>query len=310
MIDDFVAQANQLPGEFSQNLSLERYNSWRVGGPGEYVYLPKSIEDLQQFISIIPNDMPITWLGLGSNTLIRDGGVKGAVIVTQGRMSTIEVRDDNRLYAEAGASCAQVARFGARNNLTGAEFLAGVPGTMGGALAMNAGCFGSETWEFIESVTMLTREGKLQTLTADAFEIGYRSVARPVDGWFISAVLKLTPGVKEESLGKIRVLLDSRAASQPTGEHSCGSVFRNPANDYSGRLVEACGLKDYHIGGAKVSPKHANFILNTGAATAAEIEELIFFVQKQVNDKFGVELKCEVKVIGQLATGVKNGQAA
>lgn len=299
MIKHWIAAANDLPGEFSENLPLNKFTSWRVGGPGDFVYRPETIIDCGQLLKIVPADVPVTWLGLGSNTLIRDGGLPGLTIITQGRLGEVSMADEHTIYAEAGVSCAQVARFSARQNLQGAEFLAGVPGTMGGALRMNAGCFGSETWEFVDAVTLINRQGEiLHKLSAD-FTVGYRSVSLPPETWFVAATLKLTPGDKAESLAKIRQLLDSRANTQPTGDHSCGSVFRNPEGDYSGRLIEASGLKGLQKGGAEVSTKHANFIINQGEATATDIEQLILHVQQQVQQNFGIELQQEVKIIGR-----------
>ncbi len=296
---DFVTSAKLLAGEFTESLPLKRFTSWRVGGPGEFSYRPKTIADLALFMQLVPPSLPITWIGLGSNILIRDGGIKGVVIITQGKLNRVEQQDAHHVRAEAGASCAQVARFCARQNLSNVEFLAGVPGTMGGALAMNAGCFGGETWQYVDSVEILTRSGDIETKSTSAFRVSYREVILPVDEWFIACILRLRAGNKADSLSKIRGLLDRRAATQPTSEHSCGSVFRNPEGDYSARLIEACGLKGYRIGNASVSSKHANFIVNNGCATAAEIEKLIFYVRNSVNDKFGIMLKPEVHIIGE-----------
>ena len=296
---DFIASVQSVKGEFAENMPLKRFTSWRVGGVGEFSYRPTCIDDLAQFMRLVPPSLPMTWIGLGSNVLIRDGGIKGVVIITQGRLIGVEQIDNNCVKAQAGASCAQVARFCARQGLSNAEFLAGVPGTMGGALAMNAGCFGGETWEYVDSVDVLTRAGKIETKPASAFQAAYREVIRPLDEWFIACILRLQAGDKAESLSTIRGLLDRRAATQPTSDHSCGSVFRNPEGDHSARLIEACGLKGYRIGNAGVSSKHANFIVNHGCATAADIEKLIFYVQDCVNDKFGIMLQPEVHMIGE-----------
>lgn len=298
MSKTWVSAAKQLPGSFAEDFPLSKFTSWRVGGPAEYVYRPTTIEDCQRLLGMIPTAIPVTWLGLGSNTLIRDGGIAGVVIITQGRLSNVLQLGEQQIYAEAGASCAQVARFSARSNLQGAEFLAGIPGTIGGALAMNAGCYGSETWTFVEKVKLINRQGELFDQFPTDFKIGYRSVSLPSDTWFVAATLTLAPGSKATALTTIRNLLDSRANSQPTGDHSCGSVFRNPEGDYSGRLIEACGLKGLQQGGAQVSVKHANFIVNHGTASATDIEQLITQVQQQVQEKFGILLHREVKIIG------------
>lgn len=298
MIEQWVKQAKALPGKFFENLMLNQYTSWRIGGPGEFVYCPQSIVDCQQLLASVPETVPITWLGLGSNTLIRDGGVPGLVLITQRSLSAITILDQQRLYVEAGAACAQVARISARQHLKGIEFLAGIPGTIGGALAMNAGCFGHEIWQYVLEAIMIDRQGQLQHHSAKDFEIGYRSVSIPQTRGFLAATLQLVPGNKEQSLAIIRELLNRRADTQPTGEHNCGSVFRNPKGDYAGRLIEASGLKGYVIGDAAVSTKHANFIINRGHATSSDIEALIQEIQQRVLQQFAIELQPEVKVIG------------
>lgn len=294
----------QLPGELTQRLPLSQYTSWRAGGSSQWAYRPASLEDCQTLLSHVPADVPVTWLGLGSNTLVRDGGLPGLLVITQGRLATLKYlgEDKHEVLVEAGVSCAQVARFCARHDLAGAEFLAGVPGTMGGALAMNAGCFGCETWDLVRSATLIDRHGVLHEYMPADFTIRYRHVVLPEDMWFVSAKLGLLPGDKATALGKIRTLLDRRAKTQPTSDHSCGSVFCNPSHDYAGRLIEAAGLKGYQVGGAEVSLKHANFIVNRGLATALDIEQLIQHVQAAVAEKFGIVLQTEVKIIGQLAS--------
>jgi UDP-N-acetylmuramate dehydrogenase len=211
----------------------------------------------------------------------------------------LEVYKDEALKVESGVACARVARFAARNGLCGAEFLAGIPGTMGGALAMNAGAFGAETWDRVSEVETVDRRGSVRTRKPAEFEIGYRHVQRPEGEWFLAAFLKLQTGDGDAALQEIQSLLEKRAATQPVGLPSCGSVFRNPAGDYAARLIEAAGLKDFHIGGACVSRKHANFIINTGAATAGEIEELINTVRDRVEEASGIRLQTEVHIVGE-----------
>ena len=230
--------------------------------------------------------------------MVRDCGVAAVVIATQGRLTGFDKVTDNIVRIEAGVACAKAARGCARNSLTGVEFLAGVPGTIGGALAMNAGCFGGETWNHVIKVETVNRKGEIIERTPDEFEIAYRSVVKPADEWFLAGYFQLSPGDKDKSLQQIRELLDRRASTQPTGEPSCGSVFRNPPGDHSARLIEACGLKNYAIGGARVSPKHANFIVNDGNASAADIEQLINHVRQEVEAAHGVCLIPEVHIIG------------
>jgi UDP-N-acetylmuramate dehydrogenase len=206
--------------------------------------------------------------------------------------------DKETVYVEAGVPCAHVAKFCAEKGLVGAEFLAGIPGTMGGALKMNAGAFGGETWTLVESVETLNVQGGINVRNADDYAISYRSVKGHDSEWFISATLKLAQGDSSVSLQKIKSLLDKRAQTQPTNQPSCGSVFKNPEGDFAARLIEVTKLKGYRIGGACVSEKHANFIVNTGTATAKDIENLIKYVQRKVQYLHGVALQTEVCVIG------------
>jgi UDP-N-acetylmuramate dehydrogenase len=285
-------------GIVHQNVSLANYTSWRVGGIAKKLYLPADIDDLKKFVQTIPSQEPILFIGLGSNLLIRDGGVDGTTIITQRSLNKLSLLETNLVRAEAGVSCAQMARFCARNNLEGIEFLAGIPGTIGGALAMNAGCSGGETWEYVEKVETIDFAGKHHTRLANAYQVGYRSVTQPQPEWFVAGYFRLRCGKKEDSLEKIRQLLERRAATQPTNEPSCGSVFRNPPGDYAGRLIEACDLKGLIVGGASVSNKHANFIVNQGNATASDIETLINRVKNSVAEAFGIHLIQEVRIVG------------
>ncbi|MCB1802800.1 MAG: UDP-N-acetylmuramate dehydrogenase [Gammaproteobacteria bacterium] len=290
-------QQPMLRGELRLDEPLLRYNTWRVGGAAKRMYLPADVDDLAQFLATLPPDEPLLWLGLGSNLLIRDGGFDGTVILLLGRMNAIEI-DNTRVRVEAGAACAKVARECARAGLTGAAFLAGIPGTMGGALAMNAGAFGGETWPIVSAATTIDRAGLVHRRAADEFTFGYREVHGPADEWFIDCTLALAHGDVASEQAAIRALLDRRAATQPTGQPSCGSTFRNPPGDHAARLIEACGLKGYRIGGAEVSPKHANFIINTGDASAADIESLVEHVRNEVERCQGVRLQTEVRMVG------------
>lgn len=292
-----------LRGELRHDEPLARYTSWRVGGPADRLYKPADLDDLAFFLSTLPPREPLLWLGLGSNLLVRDGGVRGTVIALSGALNEITLLPDNRIRAEAGVACAKLARFAADANLTGCEFLAGIPGTLGGALAMNAGAWGGETWTCVETVETLDRRGRRHLREADEYQVAYRSVITPVEEWFTAATFRLTPGDGKAGKARIRALLAERAERQPTGVASCGSVFRNPPGDHAGRLVEAAGLKGHRIGGAQVSEKHANFILNTGDATAADLEALILHVQTTVQARFDVRLEPEVRMVGEPLEG-------
>lgn len=288
-----------LRGEMRLDEPLSRHTSWRVGGPARCFYRPADREDLLLFLRQLDADEPLHWLGLGSNLLVRDGGISGTVIATKGTLAGCEWRSDKTLYVEAGVSCAKVAREAARAGLCGVEFLAGIPGTLGGALAMNAGAFGGETWETVRWVETVDRYGEVRRRAPTDFDIGYRHVNGPAGEWFLSAELALEVGDTAAAQQQIKQLLERRAATQPTSQPSCGSVFRNPPGDYAARLIEAAGLKGKQIGGAQVSQKHANFIINTGAATADDIERLISVVQQEVEKQSGVVLVTEVHRIGE-----------
>jgi UDP-N-acetylmuramate dehydrogenase len=290
-------------GELRSNEPLARHTSWRVGGPARHFYRPLDLQDLCAFLQALDPQEPLLWLGLGSNLLVRDGGFPGTVIQTRGALTELEWLDDTTLRAGAGVTCARVARETARRGLTGAEFLAGIPGSMGGALAMNAGAFGGETWSHVAAVETVDRRGRLHRRTPDEFRIAYRTVEGVADEWFVAARLVLARGDSAQAQEAIRALLAQRAASQPTDQFSCGSVFRNPPGDHAARLIEAAGLKGRRLGGAQVSDKHANFIINTGDATAADIETLLNQVQGSVEQQFGVRLDPEVRIVGEAEAG-------
>ncbi len=297
-----IAVLNALRGKLLHNEPLAKYTSWRVGGPADRFYRPADREDLKRLLVTLPADEPLFWMGLGSNLLVRDGGFRGTVIHTAQCLNVMRSTACHRLYVESGVPCAHVARYCAQRGWSGAEFLAGIPGTMGGALAMNAGAFGGETWRLVEQVTTVDRAGRCHIRTADAFDVGYRSVKVPEGEWFLAADLLLPEGDPDEASQKIRSLLAQRAQTQPIGAASCGSVFRNPPGDYAARLIECCGLKGFCIGGACISEKHANFILNIGGASAADIEDLIRHVMDEVERQQGVRLETEVRIVGEPET--------
>ena len=286
-------------GEFRCGEPLARHSSWRCGGPAERWFEPADRAELLAFLASDAVD-PLFWLGLGSNVLIRDGGVRGTVISTA-RLDRLEWLDDSHLYAEAGVPCARLARAAAAKDRAGLEFLAGIPGTLGGALRMNAGALGGETWQFVEWAEMVDRGGHVERHPRAAFEVGYRHVRAPQPGWFLGAVLHLPDGAQGQGGERIRQVLAQRGATQPTGKASCGSVFKNPPGDYAGRLIEQCGLKGQRIGGCEVSTVHANFIVNDEGARAADIERLVLFVQATVRARTGVELVPEVQFVGEPA---------
>ncbi len=288
-------------GQLLLNEPLADYTTWRVGGLAKVLYKPTGIKDLSFFLKTLDKTEPIVWLGLGSNSLIRSQGVSGTVILTQGCLNNLELVGDGLIRVEAGVSCAKMARFCARSHLSGGEFWAGIPGTMGGALRMNAGCFDGETWQSVISVETMTRFGEIRVRDPSEFAIAYRNVkGLDDDEWFIAATCQFIPGAKDISLSLIKELLLHRANTQPTSEYNCGSVFRNPPETYAAKLIESCGLKGKRLGGAMVSEKHANFIINyQGQATADDIESLIDLVKKTVHEEKAIELVREVHFIGE-----------
>ncbi len=285
------------------NEPMSRHTSWRTGGVAKQYVQAQSLISLAGFIANLDKNEKLLWLGLGSNTLVRDAGFNGTVIATQGVMTQLAIIDESgfdeaTVYVGAGVASAKLARFCSKNKLVGAEFFAGIPGLVGGALAMNAGAFGGETWPLVVEVETLNRNGEITRRRASEFEYSYRHVSGPTEEWFVSATIKLKKQQSESGAVDIKQLLAKRAVAQPTGVASCGSVFRNPEGKYAAQLIEDCGLKGKRIGGAVVSEKHANFIINENKATASDIEALITLIQKTVKNKHNIELQTEVKIVG------------
>jgi UDP-N-acetylmuramate dehydrogenase len=294
-----------LRGELKLNEPMAKHVSWRAGGTASRAYAPADLNDLAAFIRTVPPTEGLYFFGLGSNLLVRDGGLRATVVFTHWALRDIQLVSSGEkqieIYAEAGIASPKVARFAAMHGAAGAEFLAGIPGTVGGALAMNAGCYGGETWDLVTQATTIDRDGQLHQRDRGEYQIAYRSVLGPKDEFFIGARFRLSPGDGEQSRLKIKELLAKRIASQPLQQPNAGSVFRNPPGDYAARLIQECGLKGTRIGGAEISTKHANFIVNVGGAKASDIEALIELAQKTVRDKFGVELEREVRIVGERA---------
>ncbi|MGQ0429706.1 MAG: UDP-N-acetylmuramate dehydrogenase [Gammaproteobacteria bacterium] len=280
---------------------MSKHTSWRVGGPADAWFTPKDVDDLSAFLRSLPQSVPVTWVGLGSNLLVRDGGIRGVVISVHGVLNALDRVGPDRVRAEAGVACARLGRQCAKWKLGPADFFAGIPGTVGGALAMNAGAWGAETWPRVVETETIDRAGLRHRREAREYRYGYRSVTPPVPGeWFLAATLRFEPR-PDASADSIKRLLERRHASQPIGEPSCGSVFTNPPGGHAADLVERAGLKGHRIGGAQVSEKHANFILNTGTATAADIEALIGHVRATVERVHGLRLLPEVRIVGEAA---------
>ena len=297
-----AAQRTASPGVLKHNEPMRKHTSWRTGGVAHAFYTPSSLEDLIDFMRSLPTEEDIRMIGLGSNLLVRDKGLPGTTICLHGALNELEFLPETQLvFAQAGVASPKVARFSARLGLERGEFLAGIPGTVGGALAMNAGCYGMETWQVVNKVLTINRQGELHERWPQEYEIAYRHLRlceATSEEWFVGAWFSFSKGSAAAAQNKIKDLLTRRIAAQPLNQPNAGSVFRNPPGDYAARLIEAAGLKGRCLGGAMVSTKHANFIVNTGRASAADIENLIGVVQNEVSKQFAVDLMPEVRIIG------------
>ena len=302
-----MSAAPVMRGTLRLDEPMAKHVSWRAGGRARRFYQPADVQDLRAFVRSLPKEEPVLFVGLGSNLLVRDGGFDGTVVFTHHALTGIEqvaAPGTGLLFsAGAGVPAPHLARFVAKHRGAGAEWMAGVPGTIGGALAMNAGCYGGETWDHVVAVQTIDRFGEIRLRAPADFDTGYRHVAlKPAgDEWFVSAVFVFDRGEEAPSMKRIRELLSRRVASQPLNQPNAGSVFRNPVEDHAARLIESCGLKGFTIGGAQVSLKHSNFIVNVGGASAADIEQVIEHVQATVRARTGVELVREVRIVGRAA---------
>jgi UDP-N-acetylmuramate dehydrogenase len=293
----------ELRGPIKEHEAMARHVSWRAGGAAARAFFPADLDDLANFLGAVRHDEPLLMVGLGSNLLVRDGGFDGTAIFTHGALNTLRQEADGSFYAEAGVASPKLARFAGKQGCAEAEFLAGIPGTVGGALAMNAGCHGGETWRYVERVLMLNRRGEQIIRGPEEFAIGYRhaGLKNSTDEVFAGAWFRFPPGDIDAARERTKQLLQRRVATQPLALPNAGSVFRNPPDDHAARLIEAAGLKGTRIDGAQVSEKHANFIVNPdGAASASAIEMLIGRVQLEVAEKFGISLVREVRIVGDV----------
>jgi UDP-N-acetylmuramate dehydrogenase len=293
-----------LRGTTRRDEPMAKHVTWRAGGRARLFFQPADVPDLCAFLRSLAPGTPVLFVGLGSNLLVRDGGFPGAVVFTHHALTGIATDEAKRaelaFHAGAGVPTPHLARFVAKHGGAGAEWMAGVPGTVGGALAMNAGCYGGETWNHVVSVESVDRSGTLHRRGSAEYDLGYRHVhlKSGMEEWFVSALFAFEPGEETASMARIKSLLAKRVATQPLNQPNAGSVFRNPPGDHAARLIESCGLKGFTIGGAQVSPKHANFIVNLGTASAKDIESMVDHVQATVLAKTGVELIREVRIVG------------
>lgn len=287
-------------GVLKQREPLAPHTSWRVGGPADRYFEPADRADLIEFVKHLPAREPILWIGLGSNLLVRDGGVRGTVISLHGALDALQLESDQTLCAEAGVHCARLSKFAQQKQRAGLGFMAGIPGTVGGALAMNAGAWGGETWPYVAEAEVLYRDGRSAWLAQDAFHYSYRHVDLPANVCgFLAARFRVWDDGDGSHARYTREALAKRKATQPVGKPSAGSTFRNPPNEHAARLIESCGLKGHRIGGAQVSTHHANFIITDAGAKAADVEALIHHIQRVVKEQTTVELQTEVKIVGE-----------
>jgi UDP-N-acetylmuramate dehydrogenase len=302
-VDDKVRERiGAIGGEaVGYNIPMSRYTSFGVGGNAEAVFRAKSIEGLRQMLGYLTGEeIPYLVVGHGSNLLVGDEGIRGVVIVLNGDLASIEPQVDGEPHLRAGAGIAlnTLVNFCTEQGLCGLEFLAGIPGTLGGGLAMNAGAWGKEIKDVISEITILTPAGSVQSKSGDDLRFRYRGLDLPEGGIIVNSSLSLS--LDSPSAVKKRVIsyTDDRHKRQPAGMRSAGSVFKNPEGDYAGRLIEAAGLKGRRVGGAMISTKHANFIVNTGAASAADIQALMDLAMETVREMFDVELIPEIRRVG------------
>ena len=292
-------------GKLTANASLHD-NSWfRVGGPAEVLFKPADKQDLAAFLKDCPAGVPLTVLGAGSNILIRDGGISGVVIKLGPSFASIEQQGET-LTVGAAAIDLNIARAAQKASLAGLEFLSGIPGTLGGALRMNAGAHDREIKDCVVSVTTLDRQGEVHILTAEQMGFTYRRSSLPPDWIFISATLHGTIGNPQVIEGRMQTIAKSRAAAQPIREKTCGSTFANPDGQKAWQLIERAGCRGLRIGGAMMAEQHCNFMINTGAATAADLEALGQEVQTRVKENSGIELRWEVRRIGVAAKAMES----
>jgi len=287
-----------LRGEMAFDAPLGPLTWFRVGGPADLLFRPADEDDLRLFLEHLPADVPLTMLGVGSNLLVRDGGVRGAVVRLGRPFSTVTVEDE-RVMAGAGASDVNVAMAAGRAGLAGLEFLRGIPGTVGGALRMNAGAYGREMADVLRSARAIDRAGRVHVLAAADMGFTYRHTGVPEDFIFISAILagaKADPAAVKARMAEIGA---ERELSQPVKTSTGGSTFKNPPGARAWQLIDAAGCRGLRIGAAQVSEQHCNFLINTGGATAAELEALGEDVRRRVRDSQGVDLEWEIRRIGE-----------
>lgn len=289
-------------GRYRESAELSRVTWFRVGGPAEIMFRPADTEDLCAFLRGRPTDVPVTVIGVGSNLLVRDGGVPGVIVRLGGEFATIDV-DGTDMIVGAGALDGNVAHAAALSNIAGLEFLAGIPGTIGGALRMNGGAYGREMKDVVATADAVAPDGTLHTMTPAEMGMSYRYSDVPGDWIFTGARLAGERGERAVIAARIKEIQEARAASQPVRTRTGGSTFKNPPDRKAWELIDAAGCRGLRVGGAQVSEQHCNFLVNHGTATAADIEALGEEVRRRVKDSSGIELEWEIRRIGVPADG-------
>ena len=285
-------------GSLKADVSLAPYTWLRVGGPAEVFFMPKDEADLALFLSSIDPDVPVTTLGVASNTLVRDGGIEGVVIRLGSAFAKITT-DETTLTAGAAALDAKVAAVAARAGIAGLEFYAGVPGTIGGALRMNAGCYGGETKDVVRSVVALDRRGRRQVMGLDELDYSYRHCGAPSGLIFLSATFQGTADAPDAVAARMVAITESREASQPIRSRTGGSTFKNPPGGSAWQVVDAAGMRGFRVGGAQISEQHCNFMINADDASARDLETLGETVRERVKITQGIELEWEIRRFGR-----------
>lgn len=298
--DDWRDDLPPVRGRVTRDAQLGGLTWFRVGGPADLLFRPADEADLAQFLAALPPEVPVTVIGVGSNLLVRDGGVPGVVIRLGGAFAGIDASDDE-INVGAAALDSTVALTALEVGLAGLEFLSGVPGTIGGALRMNAGAFGSETKDIVVSARAMDRRGQIHDLSQDDLKLEYRHCGLPEDWLFTQAVLRGTPDDASAIAARMDAIRSHRDSSQPTRTRTGGSTFANPTGAKAWELIDKAGCRGLRLGGACVSEKHCNFLINTGDATAADIEALGELVRARVRETSGVDLRWEIRRIGLAA---------
>ncbi len=283
-------------GQLLRDEPMSRHTTLAVGGPADWYFRPADKQALMQAMTWIPADMPRLPLGRGSNLLVADAGIRGMVI-DLGALNAIRL-DGCSLYAEAGVRMSRTARLCAEQGLTGLEFLATVPGDMGGGIAMNAGAFGQEIADCLQRIEVVHSDGRSEVIEKEALAMGYRQTCLPSGAVVVSGCFELATDSPDAVRQRIRNFRERRGLTQPLSQPNCGSVFKNPSSRHAARLIEEAGLKGLRIGGARISDVHANFIVNEGEATAADVLALIAKARQEVLDRFDIRLETEVRMVG------------